>query len=243
MPWVRIDENAMDHPKFLAISANAWRLWCEGAAYCQKHLTDGLIPRAALKGFRYYSPAALKQLTAELVPGKGPLWRDTAAGVSVHDYLDYNDSREAVLAARAKGKERKRRFNEKHASANAPENALPDSGRTTDVSRSVVGSLRQELSVEREGGAGETAQQRAGNFCEWYADTHSRLIGVGYIGNPRKDYESTLLMVAKFTDAELRDAALVWFGMDDDFATSGTRTIPKFASRVSKCVQLARSVA
>jgi hypothetical protein len=30
MPWVRIDENAMDHPKFIALSANAFRLWVEG---------------------------------------------------------------------------------------------------------------------------------------------------------------------------------------------------------------------
>lgn len=89
----------------------------------------------------------------------------------------------------------------------------------------------------------QTPSERAGAFCEWYADAHLRHVGVGYIGNPRKDYESALLMVAKLTDAELRDAALVWFGMDDDFATNGTRTIPKFASRVSQCVLLARQVA
>ena len=101
---------------------------------------------------------------------------------------------------------------------------------------------REEKGTE---GKGEphTDAERAGTFSEWYSSKHSELFGVGYIGNPRKDYESALTMVAKFTDAELRDAALVWFGMDDDFATSGTRTIPKFASRVSKCVELARRVA
>ena len=37
-----------------------------------------------------------------------------------------------------------------------------------------------------------------------------------------------------------RDAATVWFGMDDPFASNGTRTIPKFASRASDCLLKAR---
>jgi hypothetical protein len=49
----------------------------------------------------------------------------------------------------------------------------------------------------------------------------------------RRTYQKALELVEKFTDAELRDGALVWFGMEDDFATNGTRTIPKFASRIT----------
>lgn len=90
--------------------------------------------------------------------------------------------------------------------------------------------------------SGDTPAERAGNFCEWYSEAHSRFVGVGYIGNPRKDFESALRMVAEFTDAVLRDAAVVWFGMDDDFANNGTRTITKFASRVTHCVRLAKRV-
>lgn len=103
------------------------------------------------------------------------------------------------------------------------------------VSREPVASSREPVDL--------THAERAGTFAEWYASKHSEVFDVGYLGNPRKDYEAALSMVGKFTDAELRDAALVWFGMDDDFATSGTRTIPKFASRVTKCVELARRVA
>lgn len=84
---------------------------------------------------------------------------------------------------------------------------------------------------------------RAGAFCEWYAETHARLAGVGYLGNPRKDYETALHLVATFSDDDLHDAAFVWFGQQDSFAVTGTRTITKFASRVSALVQTAREVA
>jgi uncharacterized protein YdaU (DUF1376 family) len=88
-----------------------------------------------------------------------------------------------------------------------------------------------------------TVSEKAGAFSEWYRDTHERLFGIGYIGNPQRDYDACLRLCEAFSEKDLRDAALVWFGMDDDFATSGTRTIPKFASRASKCVELARKAA
>src|SRR5881628_963390 len=74
MRYMRVEENAMDSPKFIAIGDRAWRLWCEGGTYCQKHLTDGLIPLKALRGFRYYSKSAVQELLAVNVPEKGPLW-------------------------------------------------------------------------------------------------------------------------------------------------------------------------
>lgn len=110
MRYARIEENAMDSPKFIAINAAAWRLWCEGSTYCQKHLTDGFIPSSALRGFRYFSQGALKQLCEALAPGKGPLWHRVEGGIQVHDYLDWNDPREKVLANRKAGKERLERW-------------------------------------------------------------------------------------------------------------------------------------
>lgn len=94
-----------------------------------------------------------------------------------------------------------------------------------------------------EGGTEETKTEipkRAGAFCQWYEDTHQRLFGIGYMGT-QKDYQTALQLCEKFTDAELRDGALVWFGMDDDFAKNGTRSIPKFASRITGCLQAAKA--
>lgn len=235
MPWVRIDENAIDHPKFLALSDGAWRLWCEGQCYCQKHLTDGLINAAALRRFRNYSPAKVKNLTDVLVTGKGPCWhRLTNGDIQVHDYLDWNDSAEEVMNARDHARERKRRYNDK----NGARNAVPDAERTTNVSSGVCSS---EVLQVKERGLGETdVKVRAGAFVEWYQDTHERLFHIGYMGS-NKDWQKVLELCERFTDQQLRDGALVWFGMDDDFARNGTRSIPKFASRITGCLQEARA--
>lgn len=106
MRYARIEENAMDHPKFIALNAGAWRLWCEGNTYCQRQLTNGFIPATAVKGFRYYVASAQKQLLEALVPNKGPLWERVEGGFQMHDYLDWNDASEKVLKARKDAKER-----------------------------------------------------------------------------------------------------------------------------------------
>ena len=80
MPWVRIDENAMEHPKIAGLSDAAFRLWVTGLAYCQKFLTDGYISDVALRGLRAYS---LKR-KAEIV--RAGLWHECDAGVTVHDF-------------------------------------------------------------------------------------------------------------------------------------------------------------
>ena len=234
-PWVRLDENAIDHPKFLALSDGAWRLWCEGECYCQKHLTDGRIHAAALKRFRYYSRTRVGELTAVLVAGKGPLWHplDEGGDMQVHDYLDWNDASGDVVKARADARDRRKKWRDRHASRHAS----PDASATRQVP-SGVGVRDPESSVEKK--VAPELHTRARAFCDWYEATHERLFHVGYMGT-QHDWQKALELVAKFTDAELQDGALVWFGMDDDFARKGTRTIPKFASRITGCLQEARA--
>lgn len=232
-PWVRIDENAIDHPKFLALSDGAWRLWCEGQAYCQKHLTNGLINSAALKRFRYYSAARVKNLTATLVEGRGPCWHQLESGdINVHDYLDWNDSASEVLKARSDARERKRRYHDRNAVPNGVQNASETANVSSGGGNSFSGSL-EEKGVR-------DLKTRASAFADWYAETHERLFHVGYMGT-NADWMKTLELCKKFSESDLRDAALVWFGHDDDFAMNGTRTIAKFASRVSGCLQTIRA--
>jgi uncharacterized protein YdaU (DUF1376 family) len=110
----------------------------------------------------------------------------------------------------------------------------------TDALQSSSSSSSSSSTTER--ADAPTLSSRAGKFCEWYADKHDEVFQVGYIGNPQKDYQTAMQLAGTFTDAEMQDAALVWFGMDDDWAKQGTRTIPRFASRATRCVQLARQV-
>ena len=233
MPWVRIDENAMDHPKIAGLPAETFRLWVQALAYCQKFLTDGHVSEAALRGLRSFS---VKRRDALVAVG---LWEPDGSAIHVHDFLDWNESREHVSAVRKLARERMQRF--RAGSREQPQNIeRTNSARDALVPSGWVVSSSDRIIEKRstEGGTGETADPsiRAGQFCQWYEDTHQRLFRVGYMGT-QKDYQSALQLVAKFTDQELRDAALVWFGMDDDFAVNGTRSIPKFASRISGCLQ------
>jgi hypothetical protein len=233
MPWVRIDENAMDHPKIGGLSDGAFRLWVQGLAYCQKYLTNGYISDIALRGLRAFSPKRKEQLMI------ATLWDLSGAGIIVHDYLDWNESREHVTQVRKEARERMSRLRagSRERAPNVRDGAVTNvhNPHHTTPPR---GSEKQNPPRAR--GDTDELSQRAGAFCQWYEDTHERLFHVGYIGS-RSDYENAVRLCEKLSDAELRDAALVWFGMEDDFATTGTRSIAKFASRATGCLQLVKA--
>lgn len=233
MPWVRLDENAMEHRKILVLSAEAFRLWVRGLAHCQKHLTDGLITKNDLKAIRGVTAARVGELSTPIAAGESALWEAHEHGFAVHDYLDWNESKEHVLRARAFAKERIKKLRSKGKSngvTNAEQNALVTRKGLSGVVCSDVGS-----SDLPERGLGKTVEQRATEFAAWYEDTHDRLFRVGYMGT-NGDWGKTVEMCRKFTDSQMRDGAIVWFGMEDDYAVKGTRTIVKFAARITDCL-------
>lgn len=237
-PWVRIDENAMEHPKIAGLPDGAFRLWVQGMAHCQKFLTDGAIDRVSLRGLRAYSPKRVADLVA------ARLWLPAENdGIQVHDYLQWNESRAHVLKVREQGRERIKKLRGRNAGSNAVTTREQSANDLRSYSGGVVCSSSQPVFVGREGGVGETTADRIGEFVDYYRETHQRIFGVAYMGHPQNDYHAAKRLVETFTDEQLRDAVLVWFGMNDDFARQGTRTIPKFASRASKCVELAGRVA
>lgn len=125
MPWVRLDEHALNHVKILAISDGAFRLWIEGLAHCQRHLTDGKISAAALKGFRYAKRGRVQELTTA-IDRHAALWEADEDGYAVHDYLSWNDPRDKVIEERRKAQERYERFKKRQSNAvsNAPPNSV-----------------------------------------------------------------------------------------------------------------------
>lgn len=106
MAWVRIHDGAMDNLKIMRLSDSAFRLWVRGLSYCQTQLTDGRIPTEALQ-FMNARAKDLQQLTSVLVDGKSPLWETVPGfGYQVHDYLDWNDSRDVVEEKRDRARVR-----------------------------------------------------------------------------------------------------------------------------------------
>lgn len=111
MAWARIDDGFVDHPKIL-------RIWnrCPGAvglhvraiAYCAKHLTDGFIPEVAVETLSPNQEAREEQVDALIT--EGAWYRDEGGETFVvHDFLDYQPTRDEVTDRRKKDRERKQR--------------------------------------------------------------------------------------------------------------------------------------
>jgi hypothetical protein len=113
MPWVRIDDQFPDHPKVVAAGQAAAWLYVTGLCYCNRMLTDGFIPADQV--------ARLVPYGAKLAPKlvEVGLWtvttRQDAEGYDVHDYHEYQPTREQVLAERHKNAERQKRARERAA--------------------------------------------------------------------------------------------------------------------------------
>ncbi|MGH3094586.1 MAG: hypothetical protein ACRDMV_01130 [Streptosporangiales bacterium] len=119
MSWVRIDDSFYDHPKFAMLNALGITAWLTGLAYCNRNLTNGFVPAGAAR--RLFDCEGLGVYTgtftgedAEPIHGveqlvEVGLWHEVNGGYQVHDYLEYQPSREQVLAEREKTAERVRR--------------------------------------------------------------------------------------------------------------------------------------
>lgn len=107
MTWARLDDAFRDHPKFLGLSLSAVGLWACGLAYCSRYLTDGFIPKLAVDRLAPGDkPRAIRSAIDELLnAGAWEIGRD--GGYQVHDFLDWNPSKERVLAARDLDRKRK----------------------------------------------------------------------------------------------------------------------------------------
>lgn len=96
MAWVRLDDQLPHHRKFLKAGAAASWLWVCGVAYAQRQLTDGIIPREAVPTLGVPNP---RKLIDKLVAVG--LWDVHELGWKVHDYLEHNECRDAVLSRRS----------------------------------------------------------------------------------------------------------------------------------------------
>lgn len=110
MAWARLDDSFYDHPKTLRLwdkCPAAIALHCRAICWCAKHEQDGLLPTAIVNTI---SPVQrdrdeqIKALTDEGAWHKDP----RGDGYVIHDYLDYNPSKEEIAEKRRKDRERKR---------------------------------------------------------------------------------------------------------------------------------------
>jgi len=113
--WAKIDDKFPRHPKVLIAAGDLGRFGharvvdvaLQGKCYAAEHLTDGFIPREAVRSFIDPHPF---EVAAVLV--KVALWHEAEGGYQIHDWADYNPSAEAIKEKQRDDRERQKRHRE-----------------------------------------------------------------------------------------------------------------------------------
>jgi hypothetical protein len=95
MTWVRIDDRFPTHPKSIAAGPLARDLFVCGLAYCNLHLTDGIIHLSAIS---MLAPGQRRPEIAAARLVEVGLWEksEQPPGWRVHDYHDWNKTKDEV---------------------------------------------------------------------------------------------------------------------------------------------------
>lgn len=101
MAWIKLDDQWMDNPKIVEVGRDGRDMWLASITYCAKHLTDGyfhknLLPILAVMAG--VDVAKCQQIAKSLL--NVCLWELDGEMYCVHDYLDFNPSKEQTEANR-----------------------------------------------------------------------------------------------------------------------------------------------
>jgi hypothetical protein len=114
VPWFAVDDGFFSHPKVRKVGNPAAGLFCRLGAYSARHSTDGMIDGITARAMG--TGAQLAKLTAVgMLHTAGhdcpheKCQQPPEGDYFMHDFLDYNRSREQVTAAREAGRKRQQR--------------------------------------------------------------------------------------------------------------------------------------
>lgn len=105
MSWVKLDDGFPEHPKVSKVGMEGLALHVVAICYSARNLTDGHIPSGTVRFLAGLPEKRAKVLAQSMV--KAGLWDPCGDDFQVHDYLEYNPSRAAVLEKRQKDMKRK----------------------------------------------------------------------------------------------------------------------------------------
>ena len=129
MAWIKLDDQFRNHPKILAAGPLASWLYVCGLTFAGQYLTDGHIPSTMLGMLAAVDNA---QELADRLVDVG-LWEEVDGGYQIHDFTEYNPTREEVRGIRAARAEAGRRGGlnsaaskrQANATANEQQNSTP----------------------------------------------------------------------------------------------------------------------
>ena len=143
MGWVRFDDGFLDHPKFLVAGPLAGYLNLCAIAWCSRNRTDGRIPRAQVArlvnftgiGVHTWTAAGglagggrdvdVSDLVDELVTVG--LWELAEDGFQVHDYLEWQRSRDEIEAASERARQAGRKGGQARSTSKSSSKSLSES--------------------------------------------------------------------------------------------------------------------
>ncbi len=131
MTWVKLDDTCPDHPSIVGLSDAGFACWVRGLCYASRHLTDGLIPKSALRTLG--SPKAARELV------DAGRWVAVDDGWRVHGYEEKQRTREQVEQERERWRDRQSRHR----------TVTPASRRDMDVSHGGVTETETETETEQ----------------------------------------------------------------------------------------------
>jgi hypothetical protein len=133
MPWVKLDDRFPSHRKIALLSDRAFRLHISALCWCSENLTDGRISDRELTLVAHIR--GLKATAMQLEDAG--VWDRTDDGWVIHDFLDYNPSREQVIAERKKNAERQEKFRRRKNGKPVPPDgpSAPNNGGSNGVTR------------------------------------------------------------------------------------------------------------
>jgi len=145
MGWARLDDEAAESLKVRRAGTQAAALWYASITWCAKHRTDGVIERELVSDiWRPIGEAFDHEAAAARLVEVG-LWDEHPQGYAVHDFLDYNPSREEENARRARDTQRQRRRRSGDVTGTMP--VLRPADVTPSVTRDVQRDTEETSSV------------------------------------------------------------------------------------------------
>lgn len=113
MPWTRLDDQFIFHEKARLAGKEGRNLQVTALCYCASQLNDGFIREGLLPTIFALADCEDGPATVAVLVEVG-MWETREGGYQIHDYLDYNPSREKVLAERADNAKRQAEWQAAH---------------------------------------------------------------------------------------------------------------------------------
>ena len=133
--WTKLDDHFSENPKMVGVGPLGRDLYVRALCYASRNLTDGFIPRGIvsallaefvgigvpLASIGKSAPASTggtadaASIDWQTVMVSAGLWEPASGGFNIHDFLEFNPTREAVLAERKKTAQRVSTWRKRHA--------------------------------------------------------------------------------------------------------------------------------